>query len=175
MIRVLVGYATAHGSTLSVAERVATRLAEAGAEVETKELTAVSAGDLAANDAYVIGSAVHDMAWLPEARDFVDAHTDALTGRALWIFSVGMPDALPGPRRTLAGMEEKKIVGALRERLRPRGHRLFSGVIRPEHLSGPARLKMRAMGVRYGDYRDWAAVDGFAHEIAEALHTVDSS
>ena len=32
--RVLVAYATAHGSTKGVAERIATRLAEAGAQVD---------------------------------------------------------------------------------------------------------------------------------------------
>lgn len=175
MTTVLVGYATAHGSTRSVAERLAARLAEAGARADVESLAAVQVERLAAYDAYVIGSAVHDMAWLPEAQRFVDAHAEALVRRPLWLYSVGLPAGLRGPGKAFAGPEETKIAGALVERLRPRGHRLFSGVIRPEHLSRHGRLRMKALGVRYGDYRDWAAVDGWAREIAGDLARADAA
>ncbi|URN11515.1 flavodoxin domain-containing protein [Streptomyces radiopugnans] len=73
---VLVGYASAHGSTREIAERIAARLAERGVEAETASLDAV--GDAGGYDAYVLGSAVHGMAWLPEATGFVHTHRELL-------------------------------------------------------------------------------------------------
>jgi hypothetical protein len=61
--RVLVAYSTAAGSTAGVAERIAEALRRAGCEVACRP-----AGpdlDPAGVDALVLGSAVHNMAWLP--------------------------------------------------------------------------------------------------------------
>lgn len=165
--RVLIAYASVHGSTRSIAERIATRLRERGVRADTLPVGAVK--DLGPYDMFVVGSAVHDMAWLPEARAFVHGEAERLARRGVWLFSVGMPAALRGPWRALAAREGDHVAGGLREELRPRGHRLFSGVIRPGHLSASGRLKFRAMGLRYGDYRDWDAVDGWARDICHEV------
>ncbi|MGW0117918.1 flavodoxin domain-containing protein [Streptomyces sp. NPDC003327] len=166
-VRVLVAHAGVHGSTRSIAERIAARLGEQGALADVLPVKAV--GDPRAYDVFVVGSAVHDMAWLPEALSFVRASADLLAGRDVWLFSVGMPAAVRGPWRALVGREEGHVVGGLVDELRPRGHRLFSGVIEPGHLTPAARVKFRAMGLRYGDYRDWPAVDDWAGHIGREV------
>ncbi|WP_166027332.1 flavodoxin domain-containing protein [Streptomyces chilikensis] len=165
--RVLIAHATAHGSTLGIAERVADILRRRGAQVEVRPCDDVA--DVHPYDAVVLGSAVHDMAWLPEALDLVRRERDALREHPVWIFSVGMPGALRGPWKLLAGREEPKVAGPALRELRPRDHRLFSGVIRPEHLPPGGRVSLRAMGLRYGDHRDWEAVDDWARRIADDL------
>lgn len=165
--RVLVAYATVHGSTGSIAERIAARLAEQGADPTVRPVAEVT--DPSGYDAYVVGSAVHDMAWLPPALAFVHAHAELLRRRGVWIFSVGMPGAMRGPWKALAAGEERQVAGELVDELRARGHRLFSGVIEPGHLTRGGRVRMRVMGLRYGDYRDWSAVDGWAREIGRDL------
>ena len=162
MTSVLVGYASAHGSTRTVAERIGARL---GADVRSLD----EVEDPGAYDAFVLGSAVHGQAWLPEATGFVRSNRELLAGRPVWVFSVGMPGALRGPWKLLAGKEEPKVLAEVRAALRPRGHRLFSGVVSRDHFPLTGRLMFRLMGCRYGDYRDWAAVDAFADEIARAL------
>lgn len=165
---VLVGYASAHGSTREIAERIAARLAGRGVGAETASLDAV--GDAGGYDAYVLGSAVHGMAWLPEATGFVHTHRELLAGRPVWIFSVGMPAALRGPWKPMAAKEEPKVTEEVLADLSPRDHAMFSGVVAPEHLPGAGRAVFRAMGLRYGDYRDWEAVDAFADTVADSLH-----
>ncbi|MFI1518620.1 flavodoxin domain-containing protein [Kitasatospora cineracea] len=167
-VRVLVAHAGVHGSTQSIAERLAARLRERGDEVDVLAVDAVA--DPAGYDAYVVGSAVHDMAWLPPALRFVRANAGLLADGDVWLFTVGMPGALRGPWRTLAGREEGRVVGDLVAQLRPRGHRLFSGVIDPEHLTRAGRAAFRAMGLRYGDHRNWPEVDAWGREIGRALH-----
>lgn len=166
--RVLVTYAGVHGSTRSIAQRVAARLAEGPLHADCRDVEEVS-GPLD-HDAFVIGSAVHDMHWLPAALAFTREHTDTLRHRPVWIFSVGMPAALRGPWRAMAARKEEDAVAKdIAEALRPRGRILFSGVIRPEHLSASGRMKMKTIGLRYGDYRDWDAVDAWARGIRNEL------
>ncbi|MEU5715863.1 flavodoxin domain-containing protein [Streptomyces sp. NPDC020403] len=167
-VRVLVAFAGVHGSTRSIAEHIAGRLEERG-RVRTDVLPVEAVGDPGAYDMFVVGSAVHDMAWLPEARTFVLREAELLERRDLWLFSVGMPGALRGPWKALISQESDHVVGDLIERLRPRDHRLFSGVIAPEHLSTTGRMRLRAMGLRYGDYRDWPSVDAWAEEIGRVV------
>ncbi|WP_328549703.1 flavodoxin domain-containing protein [Streptomyces sp. NBC_00366] len=163
---VLVGYTTAHGSTRGVAERLATGLGAVGLKAEARPMEAVDDAD--AYKAFVLGSAVHGQAWLDPARDFVRENLDVLGPRPVWLFSVGMPAALRGPWRRIAPKEipviEKGLPG-----LSVREHRLFSGVITRAHLPRAGRIMFRLVGGRFGDYRDWAAIDQWASEIADVL------
>jgi menaquinone-dependent protoporphyrinogen oxidase len=86
-VRVLVAYATGHGSTKGVAERIATRLAEAGAQVDARPVDDVD--DLAGYDAVVLGSGVYNQSWIPSATEFLRANSAALAARPVWLFSVG--------------------------------------------------------------------------------------
>jgi menaquinone-dependent protoporphyrinogen oxidase len=164
---VLVGYASAHGSTREIAERIGARLAARGVEAETASLDAV--GEVGGYDAFVLGSAVHGMAWLPAATGFVHTHREPLAGRPVWIFSVGMPAALRGPWKSMAAREEPRVTEEVLAGLGPRDHAMFSGGVAPENLPGAGRAVFRAMGLRYGDYRDWEAVDAFADAVARSL------
>jgi menaquinone-dependent protoporphyrinogen oxidase len=163
----LVGYATAHGSTREIAERLATTLSEAGLKAEARAMETVDDAD--AYNAFVLGSAVHGQAWLPAARDFVHDNLDVLGPRPVWIFSVGMPGALRGPWKRLAPKEIPVIVGSLPGDLRYRDHRLFSGVVAPTQLPLMGRMLFRLVGGRFGDYRDWTAIDDWGTGIADEL------
>jgi menaquinone-dependent protoporphyrinogen oxidase len=167
MMTVLVGYASAHGSTRGIAERIGARLSELGCTADVVSLD--RSPDPKAYTAVVLGSAVHSQRWLPVAEDFVRTHRDALADRPLWAFSVGMPAALRGPWRRFVGKEEKVILGALALPSSLRGHRLLSGAIAPEHIGRTGVLLFRLLGGRFGDYRDWRTVDAWAKEVATAL------
>ena len=43
----------------------------------------------------VLGSAIHNGAWLPEATEVVRANAEVLAAKPVWLFSVGMVAALP--------------------------------------------------------------------------------
>lgn len=163
---VLVAYATCHGSTRSIAERIAARLAETGLRVDllpTRDVRHVEQYESA-----VVGSAIHNGDWLPEAAEFLHRHAAALGERPLWLFSVSMAPALRGRRgRWLAAhAKEPPAVAADRDVLNPRDLRSFAGVVDRAHIPARARPLMWACGGRFGDFRDWAAIDGWTLEIA---------
>ncbi|WP_410479394.1 flavodoxin domain-containing protein [Pseudonocardia sp. H11422] len=79
---------------------MAARLVEHGQRAEAVALDRVT--DAGRYDALVLGSAVHNGAWLGQATRFVRESTDILRHRPVWLFSVGMPAALRRPLRRLA-------------------------------------------------------------------------
>jgi len=168
MPSVLVAYASAHGSTQEIASRIACRLAEGDVRADLSPMAEVR--DLTGYDAVVLGSAIHDQRWLPEAMALVDRCRAELAAKPLWAFSVGMPGALARPLRSLAMREEAKIRQLAVESLHPRGHRLFTGVVRAEHFPPISRVVLRLAGGRFGDFRDWPEIDRWIDEIAAALH-----
>ncbi|MDX8052178.1 flavodoxin domain-containing protein [Lentzea sp. BCCO 10_0798] len=166
-MKVLVGFATAAGSTEGVAQRIAGTMRGHGHEVETRNVDEVS--DVHGYDAFVLGSAVHNQAWLPNAAGFLSRERQALARKPVWLFSVGLPGALRGPVRKWAGMEESDILAGLADDVRPLGHQLFTGVVTPRAFGRGGAVVFRLMGGRFGDFRDWAAIDVWANQIAEDL------
>ena len=172
-MKILVGDATGKGSTRGVADRIAVRLGSAGHVADVHNRGA--APDPSGYDADVLGSAIHNGQWLPEAADAVERRRQGLLGRTVWAFSVssvGATSSLIAARlarflhpRTPA----PKAVQALRRSADVRGHRFFAGSIAPGDWPGVGRVVFRLMGGRYGDARDWADIDAWADGIAHAL------
>lgn len=161
--RVLVGYATAAGSTEGIAERIAATLRETGADVTCRPVGPDL--DPAAFDVLVVGSAVHTMAWLRPALDFLD-RIPADSEHPTWCFSVGGV-APHGPlTRRMTSLEAGKVEQGFPTGFRARGHRFFGGIVETTGVPLWGRVFWRLVGGRPGDHRDWPAVEGWARQIA---------
>lgn len=165
-MRVLVGYATLHGSTGGVAERIAARLRERGLRVE---VAVVNPGqDAAGYDAVVLGSAVYSGTWLADASGFAGRNAAVLAQRPVWTFSVGWLRDQRGALRKVSwpdAREPDRVSGDIRAR----DHHFFAGAIEGARLGRSERLAFRALGGRYGDFRDWGEIDAWADGIATTL------
>ena len=163
----LIAYATAAGSTAEIAERIASMLREAGAEAIC---TPVSPDvDAAGFDVLVVGSAVHYMAWLRPALDFLARAAE--TGTPIWCFSVG---GLAHPyrgrlKRFMATSELQKVAQGFPAAFTPRDHRMFSGVVDMKGAPLWARLFYRLTGSGPGDHRDWVDVVRWARAVADEM------
>lgn len=173
---ILVAYASKHGATREIAERIAETLRVAGQEAEARPVH--SASDPAGYDARVLGSAVYFGSWLKEAANFVRRNRAALAGRAVWLFGSGplgivATDAQGQDLREAAVPNE---IAEFREAIRPRGHRVFFGTMDRTRFGLTERLIRalpagRALLIE-GDFRDWADVESWAKGIAHALAPV---
>ncbi|WP_086830442.1 flavodoxin domain-containing protein [Streptomyces sp. NRRL B-24572] len=171
MVSVRILYASEHHSTQEIAPRIGRRLRTHGHRVEVRARDPDPGGPwLQQADALVMGSAVHDGAWLPCAEAAVRGGAEQLREQPVRMFSVGMSAVLPKPLRLLADRAEQPRVTALVDVVRPREHRRFSGVIRREHLDRKGVVLFRLLGCRYGDHRDRAAVEAWADDIAGQLN-----
>lgn len=176
---VLVTYATRHGATKGIAERIASRLRVAGFDAE-----AVSAKDVrnaSGYDAYVVGSAAYMTHWLDDARDFVKRNRATLAAHPTWLFSSGPvgTDLVDSKGRDVMVTSEPKEFAEMRATLHPRGEQIFFGAFDidappigwaerfAQHLPAAAKDAIPS-----GDFRDWAAIDEWADGIAADLAPV---
>jgi len=158
---VLVTVASRHHSTLEIGQAIGRALAGRG--VPTDVLAAEEVDDVFAYEAVVLGSGVYAGNWLAPARDLVARCTMQLRERPVWFFSSGPMGDPPVPAGEPAG------VAPIKELIRPRDHRVFSGRLAGDDLGLGEKLIVKAVRAPFGDYRDWEAIEAWAAEIAAAL------
>jgi menaquinone-dependent protoporphyrinogen oxidase len=158
-MQVLVTYASKHGSTREVAERIASTIHSSGALVETRRVNQVD--DVSGYDAVVIGSSIYYGLWMKEAIEFVSQNQLQLAQRMVWLFSVG-------PVGHLAKTEPPEVASP-GQSVHVRGHALFSGALNPKQLSMLERAIVQGVKAEYGDFRDWSQIEVWAVDIAQQL------
>ena len=167
---VLVVYASKHGATREIAERIAQTLTAAGRQAQARPVKA--AGDLAGYGAFVVGSAVYVGHWQKEAVEFVRRNRAVLAGRPVWLFSSGPLGTEPtdAQGRDLTVTAEPREIAEFTEAIHPRGHRVFFGVLDPGRLGmGERAIRKLPAGrtlLPEGDFRDWAEIEAWADAIA---------
>jgi menaquinone-dependent protoporphyrinogen oxidase len=165
---VLVTYASKHGSTKEIAERIAPTLRRSGIETDLQPVEAVR--DVEPYAAVVLGSAIYYGSWMKEAREFVHRHETALAARPVWLFASGplgveVKDAEPQP----------KEFAEFQESVSPRDPRVFFGALDYSQLSFMERMVVKGVRAPDGDFRDWKAIEEWAESIAQALQPVTAS
>jgi menaquinone-dependent protoporphyrinogen oxidase len=163
---VLVGYVSRRGATRGVAERITARLRGSGRDVDLRALRGDE--DPAAYEAVVVGSPVYAGQWGTELVRFLCRHADTLRERPVWTFTVGRLARQRGLLRLMAWPDADHLEEF--HRMVPvRGHAFLAGAIDPARLTWAERWAFRVVGGRYGDFRDWAAIDRWADGIAREL------
>lgn len=170
---VLVVYASKHGATRQMAERIAGTLTAAGQPAAARSTE--DAGNLAGYDAFVIGAAAYYGHWLKAVVEFTRTHQALLAARPVWLFSSGPLGTQTGdadgsdPREGALPQD----LGQLEKAIGARGHRVFFGALDPNHLTLPERTARRLPAVRAllpeGDFREWDDIDSWAAAIAAEL------
>jgi len=181
-MRILVAYASRHGSTRGIAERIAQTLERSGLEVTLKPVE--QAGPVEEYDAFVIGSAAYIGHWLNPATDFVRRNRSLLASRPAWLFSSGPVGTEKVDAKGRDALEASKPLefAEFAEAIHPRDQHVFFGAYDPnaepigfmERL-GARFLKMPAVreALPAGDFRDWPAIEAWAEGIAHQLLSVE--
>ena len=165
-MKVLVSYASKHGSTAEIAQRLggwlgaALAASDPGSEVDVRAAEEVD--DLAGYDAVVLGSAIYAGHWLEPATHLVETHGGILSSVPVWVFSSGPVGDPPEPHE-----EPAEVEGVLMS-IGPRDHRLFPGALDRHRLGWGERAMVAALRAPEGDFRDWDAIEAWAGEIATA-------
>jgi menaquinone-dependent protoporphyrinogen oxidase len=172
---VLVAYASRHGATRGIAERIGSGLEQAGLRVEVKPVDEID--DVERYDAFVIGSAAYGHHWLKEASAFVRGNEQRLAQGPVWLFSSGPigEETVDPEGRDMLEISRPGEFDEFGPRLRPRGTRVFFGAWDPQAPPiGIAERLQRHLPAAWtadvvGDFRDWQAIDGWVSEIASEL------
>jgi menaquinone-dependent protoporphyrinogen oxidase len=177
-MKVLVAYASRHGATRGIAERIAKVVERRGLEVALKPVE--SAGAVAEYDAFVIGSAAYMSHWMDEATKFVRRNRSVLASRPVWLFSSGPvgTETVDAKGRDLVEASEPREFAEFSGAINPLDQRVFFGAYDPD--AEPIGL-MERFGARFtripairealpaGDFRDWPRIEAWADGIAREL------
>jgi menaquinone-dependent protoporphyrinogen oxidase len=177
-MKVLVAYASRHGATRGIAERIARTLGHGKLEVTLRPVE--EAGRLDEFDAFVIGGAAYMGRWLKEATRFVQEHRSVLAGRPVWLFSSGPigSETVDAKGRDLLEASVPTEFSEVTPELHPRDQRVFYGAYDPDAapiglMERVGSVFMRMPSVRRslpaGDFRDWPAIESWAESIAREL------
>lgn len=164
MNTILVTYATRAGSTYEVAVRVAEVLGTQGTAVDVKPVAAVH--ELQDYKAVVVGSAIRMGHWLPEAVEFVKANCEALSRipTAYFVVSGLLRNDTPEMRRQVLA-----FLDPVRALLEPVRIGLFAGKLDYSTIDGFDRSIAEGVSSAEGDWRDWEAIDKWAHDLLPVL------
>jgi len=179
-MKILVAYASRHGATKGIAERIAQTLERNGLEVTLERIT----HDLEAGgyDAYVVGSGAYAFHWMKEATQFVRHNAGMLSTRPLWLFSSGPvgPETVDKNGNDVLVTARPKEFPELAAIVIPRGEQVFFDAYDPD--AAPVDLAERFMhgfmrfmpsvrdALPAGDFRDWPAIEAWAQQIARDLN-----
>jgi menaquinone-dependent protoporphyrinogen oxidase len=164
--KVLVAYASKHGATAEIAEKIGQALREAGLDAEV--LPAERVSDLSPYKAVILGSAMYVGRWQKEASKFLEKNEKALAERPVWIFSSG-PTGEGDPVELSSGWIFPKGLQAIADRIKPRDIAIFHGSLDMDKLGFLEKQMIKGVKAPVGDFRDWQAITAWAKAIAEAL------
>jgi menaquinone-dependent protoporphyrinogen oxidase len=177
-MHVLVAYASRHGSTGEIAERIADTLRNSGLYVDLREVASVT--ETRDYDAFVIGSAAYMHHWMKEATAFVRHNRTVLAQKPVWLFSSGPigPDPVDSKGVDLKVASIPAELPELRDAIGPVDFRVFFGAM--ERGRKPIGLAERVAdmipvardNMPYGDFRDWSEIEAWATSIAHDLTPV---
>jgi menaquinone-dependent protoporphyrinogen oxidase len=156
---VLVAYASKHGSTQGIAERIAEQLRQLGIQAEARPLDEVS--DRGLYEALVMGSAIYYGSWMKEATEWVHRNQAVLAKLPVWLFSVG-----PLGTEVEDAEQQPKEMAEFQQAIRPREQHIFFGALDHHRLSFAERMVVKAVRAPEGD---WQAIDAWAASIARNL------
>ncbi|HEY5247432.1 MAG TPA: flavodoxin domain-containing protein [Dermatophilaceae bacterium] len=167
---ILVAYASKHGATAGIAERVAERLLASGQDA--RALPVANVGNPAAYSAFVLGGAVYLGRWRKEAGDFVRQNTALLAACPVWLFCSGpLGSATTDDKgRDVLETSRPREFAEFEAMIAPRDLRVFYGSLDPQARDGASWLLRRLPAGRRllpeGDFRNWGAIESWAEGIA---------
>ena len=164
--KILVTYASRTGFTADTAQEIAKILAEDGTPVEVLSMESVE--DLASYQAVVIGSAIQNRQWLPEAVQFIQQHRTVLSQKPVALFTLCMTLAMKNGEKFRPDVQA--WVAPVRSLARPVSEGLFAGGLNIAKIPSLSdRLKFRLsvlFGVwSEGDHRDWEAIHAWVESL----------
>ena len=163
---ILVAYASKHGATAEIAEKIGETLRQAGWQADVLPIKRVK--DLAKYKAIVIGNAVYIAMWMKEMVKFLQKNESLLAERPVWVFSSG-PMGEGDPAELSQGWRFPEAQRSLIERIKPRDTAIFHGAIDIKKMSFLEKWVLKNVKAPSGDFRDWDAITSWARAIADEL------
>jgi len=165
-IKVLVAYASKHGMTAEIANKIGETLKQSGLKVDVLPIKRVK--KLETYSAAVLGSAVYIAMWRKDMVKFLQKNEKLLSELPVWIFSSG-PVGEGDVVELSQGWRFPEALRPLVESIKPRETAIFRGAIDIKKMGFLEKWVLKNVKAPTGDFRDWESIEKWATGIAEAL------
>ncbi len=160
--KVLVAYATKHGSTKEVAEAVAQGIREGGWDVDL--LRAKDVRSLEGYHGIIIGAPLYIMRWHGDAKRFLSRHRNVLKKRPVAVFGLGPFHDDEKEYEEVHAQLAKEL--AKFDWFLPLTVQVFGGKFDPLSLRFPYNLIPAMKSIPASDVRDWTAIRAWAGDMS---------
>ena len=173
--RILIAYDTIHGSTAEIADKIGNELCSRGFKVDVRFVGNTSS--IEEYDAVILGSAIYEFNWLPDARRFLRNYYAALSSKPVAVFIVcsAMYQDTPDSRDAV----RKAFVTPLLNRypaISPLSIGLFGGAVdfNANRYNLFEKIVLRILGKVLGfsesaDWRNWDYISDWAQEVGDMV------
>ncbi len=173
-MKVLVGYATMHGSTEEVARRIGAVLTQKGHEVTVQDVKTITHVD--EYEVFVLGSPVHSGTWLPELKTFLKAFEPQIVGKPcyIWVTCIRVLEEY-GMEHVMDFYMEPELLANLNVRSKTAfaGKLDLPSVDWTERWTLASRYDGHAWPSNFdGDFRDWDKITDWAFATAADIHAI---
>jgi len=172
-MKILVAYATAHGSTAEVAEFIGKTLQDREFDVTVANVEQVN--DAEAYDVFILGSAIHGGMWLTEMSRFLEQFATILIERPVFFFMTCIRVLEDGGYKHAV---ENYINREMLERFDMQELTAFAGKLDLTRIDWDERWTLAARydgsaapGSYNRDYRDWEVIRKWTSRVADKLLT----
>jgi menaquinone-dependent protoporphyrinogen oxidase len=170
-MRILVAYATKHGSTAEVADFIGQVFHEH--DLDTSVMAVDQVQSVEGYDAFVIGSPVYGSMWLTEISQFLQRFETDLSKKPVYFWMNCIRVLEPeGREQALAEYIHKPTM----EKIGVRDIGVFGGKLKLDEIDWNERWTLSARyegeslpGSRNDDYRDWNAIREWTKQIRQQL------
>jgi menaquinone-dependent protoporphyrinogen oxidase len=170
-MNVLVGYASAHGSTAEIARFMADILEERGLKATVSSVAEIESVD--AYDAVVVGSAIHGGMWLTEMSQFLAKFADALAKKPVYVFITCIRVLEEGGYQHSI---EEYVNHSVLDKIGVRDVAAFAGKLEMNAVDWQERWTLSARydgseppGTYNNDFRNWDTIRAWTVKVVEQL------
>lgn len=166
--RVLVAYASMFGSTAEIAHAIGAVLRDEYTMVDV--LPVLDVRDLEHYDAVIVGSAIYNGQWLPDAVYWLRSNEAMLSHMPVAYFAVCMLVQRPTVRHRQVAHTYVDAVQRAAPAIHPLDIAVFAGKLRYRNLPLLERIVFAFKArLPWGDFRDWRAIETWARGVRPAL------
>ena len=162
--RILIAYATQHGSTAEIAQAVGKELTASGFDVEIAEIKNITS--LSGYNGIVIGAPLYMGGLMKDVSQFIGRFALELARLPVASFAVGLTPVSKAAGNVDHAME---CLHTSLSPIKPVGTILFAGKLDPAGLGFIQRKMMELGKVPAGDFRDWDLIAAWARELPEKM------
>jgi len=164
--KVLITYATKHGSTEEIAYRIGDVISNHG--FDTDVLNVLNVKDISAYHTVVLGSAVYIGQWRKSSARFLKENETELAKKRVWLFSTG-PTGDGDPEELMKGWKFPEGLQAIADKIQPIDVKVFHGVLDKAKLNTLEKMTIKMVKAPMGDFRKWSDVENWAIDISRQL------